>query len=457
MKLLSANVRDRFHRGLHGLALVVLLGAVLWPVARPAAQDAQAPAESAARRGRVKVHLANVREGPGSSHAVLLTVRQGTLLDIAETSGQWHRVRTADGKDGWLFADLLDVVEAGAVPGHGAGEGVETAAEPDALDHVATASSLPAGQILNHSTDARYWILQEAIDAAEPGQVLLLGPGRYPGRVVLRKELYLYGAGMGQSILELTRSSKDSVWIADTCPDGLLSHLELVGGTGRLPVLEISGKFRGTIEQCRIRGGRGPGVLIGDEAEPRLRGCELTDTGAVAIEIRGKARPRIELCYIHDTRGGGVVVLDESRPLLVGNRLLQAGTFGMQIGHSAQPTLESNEVRGARHDGVYVFGRAAPTMRQNLIAACASRRTDTACLSFDEDSAGTIVENTVEQCTRRPGVLISENAHPLLQANRIRGNRIGVLLAGRSFATLEGNVLEDNKEGLVDRRKGQGD
>jgi parallel beta-helix repeat protein len=407
---------------------------------------------------RVKVYLANVREGPGAEHAVLTTVRKGETLQVqARTPDGWLKVTTPDGQTGWVYSDLLSF---GPEPGVAASSGVQASsadshAEPAAGDFVGMAAGLPGGQILDPKSGQRYWILQEAIEAAAPGSTLVLGPGRFPGRIVIHKTLYLYGAGMDQTILELSRSSKDSFWIAEDCPDGLLSNMELAGGRRDLPVLEISGKWPGVVESCRIRGGGGPGVLITDTVTASLRRCELVENGDVAIEIRDKAQPRIEFCSIQKGHGGGIAILDESKPLLAGNRILETGSFGVQIGDRAQPTLQNNEVRGCRNDGVYVSGQAAPTLQQNQLVGNAIKRSDTANLTFDEDAAGTILENVIEGAERRPGVLFTKNAHPLLGSNQIRHNRIGMQFEGQSFPTLKDNQLESNGKDTEDKRRGK--
>jgi parallel beta-helix repeat protein len=110
-------------------------------------------------------------------------------------------------------------------------------------------------------------------------------------------------------------------------------------------------------------------------------------------------------------------------------------------------------VRGCRHDGVYVYGQAAPTLRANQIVNNAQRRSDTANLNFDDESAGTVAGNTIEGSERRPGVLLSKDAHPLLDGNQILRNRVGIYLKDRAFPTLKDNRLEGNGQDEVDRRR----
>jgi hypothetical protein len=50
----------------------------------------------------------NVREGPGPSHRVLFVVDKGTPLTAMSYNGVWVRVKTDDGRLGWLHYTLLD-------------------------------------------------------------------------------------------------------------------------------------------------------------------------------------------------------------------------------------------------------------------------------------------------------------------------------------------------------------
>jgi len=50
----------------------------------------------------------NVREGPGPSHRVLFVVDKGTPLTAVSYNGVWVRVKTDDGRLGWLHYTLLD-------------------------------------------------------------------------------------------------------------------------------------------------------------------------------------------------------------------------------------------------------------------------------------------------------------------------------------------------------------
>ena len=55
----------------------------------------------------VKVKRANVRQGPGTNHPIVLTADKGVAFRIQAKSGEWVKIRTDEGDEGWVFRNLL--------------------------------------------------------------------------------------------------------------------------------------------------------------------------------------------------------------------------------------------------------------------------------------------------------------------------------------------------------------
>jgi curli biogenesis system outer membrane secretion channel CsgG len=64
--------------------------------------SAPPPAETATEAVIVKPSALNVRSGPGSSHSIVSVVRSGDRLEVLEHSGDWIRIRTETGNEGWI-------------------------------------------------------------------------------------------------------------------------------------------------------------------------------------------------------------------------------------------------------------------------------------------------------------------------------------------------------------------
>jgi hypothetical protein len=50
----------------------------------------------------------NVREGPGPTHKILFVVERGTPINAVSYNGVWVRVKTDDGRGGWMHYSLID-------------------------------------------------------------------------------------------------------------------------------------------------------------------------------------------------------------------------------------------------------------------------------------------------------------------------------------------------------------
>ena len=49
----------------------------------------------------------NLRKGPGTAYAVVDTLRRGALLFVKETKGNWYRVHTVAGDEGWISKNYV--------------------------------------------------------------------------------------------------------------------------------------------------------------------------------------------------------------------------------------------------------------------------------------------------------------------------------------------------------------
>jgi SH3-like domain-containing protein len=86
--------------------MVTAPGAPAAPAAEPrppAAGQAPAPPPQILY---VKVHLANFREGVGTSRRILRVLPQGARLQLLESRASWLRVRLDDGQEGWIAESL---------------------------------------------------------------------------------------------------------------------------------------------------------------------------------------------------------------------------------------------------------------------------------------------------------------------------------------------------------------
>lgn len=91
--------------------------------APPKAEDAIAAADSAPPETEkaaaetdggftvtVKVRSGRVRTGPSIASPTAFVIRQGTRAKVTETEGSWYRILLPDGRTGWSYNTLFDIV-----------------------------------------------------------------------------------------------------------------------------------------------------------------------------------------------------------------------------------------------------------------------------------------------------------------------------------------------------------
>src|SRR5262245_47630754 len=64
---------------------------------------------SAADTLTITVTQADVRAGPGITHAILTTVPKGATFSILETQAGWHKIGLTDGREGWIAPAMVQV------------------------------------------------------------------------------------------------------------------------------------------------------------------------------------------------------------------------------------------------------------------------------------------------------------------------------------------------------------
>lgn len=60
-----------------------------------------------AKTGTITATSLNLRSGPSTSKAVVVTLKQGTKLTITDTSGSWYKVKTPAGTVGWVSSTYV--------------------------------------------------------------------------------------------------------------------------------------------------------------------------------------------------------------------------------------------------------------------------------------------------------------------------------------------------------------
>jgi parallel beta-helix repeat protein len=234
-----------------------------------------------------------------------------------------------------------------------------------------------------------------AIAAAQPGDRILVRPGRYQEALMVDKPLEILGDGPVQDIEVQARDAAVLMFRANI---GRVANLTLrqVGGIGRWFGVEIS---QGRLE---------------------LEGCDIASQSLACVAIRDGADPRLRRNRIHESnQGSGVFVYDNGLGMLEDNDITGNGYSGVEIRTGGNPTLRRNQIRYNGQAGVLVT----------------------------DGGLGMLEDNDITN-SGFAGIEIRGEANPTLRHNRINHNNthaIWIHSGGRAF--VEDNDLSDNAKG----------
>jgi parallel beta-helix repeat protein len=225
-----------------------------------------------------------------------------------------------------------------------------------------------------------------AIEAARPGDRILVRPGLYEEALIVDKPLEILGDGPVRDIEIRARGAAALLFKASI---GRVTNLTLrqAGGEGRWYGVDIT-QGRLDLEGCDISSQVGPCVGIHGGADPRLRRNQIHDgneggvlvyaegrgtledndisgNALVGVEIESGADPTLRRNQIHDNKEGGVFVLDDGRGTLEDNDISGNGNAGATISIGGDPTLRHNKINRNKYQAVRIFEGGRGTLEDN--------------------------------------------------------------------------------------------
>jgi len=281
-----------------------------------------------------------------------------------------------------------------------------------------------------------------AIEAARPGDRILVRRGLYQEGLVLDKPLEILGDGPVQEIEVQARGANALLFKANI---GRVANLTLrqTGGRGRWSCVDIT---QGRLE---------------------LEGCDITSQNLAGVGIRNGADPRLRHNTIHDNKQNGVVVYDNGLGTLEDNDITANGFSGVMI-KNANPTLRRNQIHDNKQSGVLVYDKGLGTLEDNDITANGFSGVEITTganptlrrnqihdnkqhgVYVHDNGLGTLEDNDIT-ANGYAGVVISTGGNPTVRRSRINRNTyeaVSVREGGRGV--IEDNDLRGNKRGPWD-------
>lgn len=335
---------------------------------------------------------------------------------------------------------------------------------PEGLGQAVTARDAPPPPKQKvHVVDAwpkrgDFTLIQAAIDAAEPGDRIVVREGTYRESLRLSKVLEIVGEGDREKILVVTGEgdalhcdaplAKVSGMRFRREAGGTDVSLWITGGAAEvedcifeslsLACVEIKGSGTSpTLRRCVMRNGAQTGMMVHGGAQVVAEECQFTGNAFAGVEVVGEAtRATLHRCtatqgredgfYFH-SGAGGVLERCES----VGN-----GGAGVHVATRAKPVLRDCDLRDNVDSGLLVISDAFARVDGGLISGNENAGVNVGAGSAAEVAGCMITGNGFEAVWIRDA-----ESSGTFRDNDLRGNRRGAWdIAEGAKVTSSGNL-----------------
>lgn len=303
--------------------------------------------------------------------------------------------------------------------------------------------------------------IQEAIAAAEPGDVICLAEGVWTENLVIDRPVTLLGQGEGRTVIN---------------PELVLRAIVLVPGQGEEPV-EVrlegltlegfgggSGVTLGGLAVVEIKdatiSGRVAGIEAADSARLVLNGCTVSDSRQRAVVLSGSARASISRSSISGNRGPGVWVYGSAEVEFYDCAIVGNGEHGLLLQDEAQVKLTNCSVSGNGGHGLWLAGQSIVQLLGGEVSGNSDQGIKAADGGMVEVTGTRVISNwngievghgarvTLTDAdvsnNRWDGVRVRDSARAIISGSALTANRRGVALIGNAGADISDSLIEMN-------------
>ena len=301
-----------------------------------------------------------------------------------------------------------------------------------------TAKTEPPIRVVDPMHHGDHLTITEAIEAANPGDRILVRPGLYPEGVVIDKpgleiigdgnldDVVVHAVGMGALLFKTTMGKVVNL------------TLRQMGGGDWCGVDIAQGRLE--LDGCDITSQGLSCVGIHDGADPRLRRNRLHG-GKRGVLVYKNGQGVLEDNDIFGNAEAGVAIIEGGNPILRRNRI-HDGTVGIFVSDKGQGVLEDNDIFGNANVGVAIIEGGNPILRHNRIHDGESFGV------YVRDNGKGVLEDNDIFGNASDGVAIIEGGNPTLRHNRINKNGYWAVFVNNSGGgMIEDNDLRDNGSG----------
>ena len=296
---------------------------------------------------------------------------------------------------------------------------------------------VPPTHIVDLSHRGTHLRISDAIQAASPGDRIIVRPGLYREALVIEKALEIVGEGKAEDIV-IEGHGGNAILFRTTM--GRVENVTLRQSSGGAwHTVDIT-QGRLELERCVITSHNLACVAVHDYADPRIRRNTICGSQAAGVYFYGNGNGLLEDNDIYDNAGSGVEVRSSSNPTVRRNSIRDGRTGGVYVYDKGEGLYEDNDITRNAFSGVAVTTGSNPVFRRNRIHN--SRTSD---VYLANDARGLFEDNDIYGNVYA-GVEIVTDSNPVLRRNHIHGSESGgVYIHSRGRGVLEYNEIYENR------------
>lgn len=285
---------------------------------------------------------------------------------------------------------------------------------------------------VSRSWFSRYRSIQSAILDAEAGTVIEVEPGVYYEDLYIDRYIEIVGVGPREKTIIC---GKKYATVEMGTGYATIKNITLTQSRfSKNPIILVT-KGALALDQCDVQARKGVGiVVVGDDAEPTIRRCNISSLRNVAILIRGQGKILFEDCQLSSQSDASVILVTEGNPLFRKCTITGNPAYGIFIENEGKGKFEECNLYGFNHSpAVGIYG-GNPTFRR--------------CTIHDGEESAIVIyrgKGVFEECriyaTGRdyPAVRVDEQSHPYFQHTVIKNCPGGAF----HFEDQSGGVIEN--------------
>jgi parallel beta-helix repeat protein len=283
--------------------------------------------------------------------------------------------------------------------------------------------------------------IQEALNAAEPGDVILIAGGDYPENLLITKSVTLQGAG--RDFVRIVGDGTVPTVVISKAQNVVISGVTITNGRTGIEMADSSLTLSDAVLKRNIRRG-----LSAERSVVEIKDSEVLETQPDAegfqgsgIRISDHSKATITNVTVTGNARVGITVIDSSEVTIVGTRVLgtkpnASGAYGwgIDVSVNSKATIRENTISGNTAVGIGITESSQAVIEGNQIT--------------DQKPDGSGI--------RGYGILIELGSKAEIRNNTLtRNTDVAIYATERAEVLIEGNQISDTQPNTFGFR-GQG-